>query len=321
MRSPFLIVAALSALSPSCLAQHERRALEPVELKHFTYELETFEAPSLKQGNGEFGIYLPEGYGQGEQRYPLVLWLHGMNEDASRFKSGGGARVLDQMRGEGKIPPLILVAPSAPRRTIYADGEGAGDVETFILRDLMTHIEKKYRISKQRGDRAIMGVSMGGMGALRIVLGDPSRFGAVAVHSAAAFPADISDLSGESGERIERTLQWLGITELLGDPLDPEKWARYIPSAMIGKLKREDLKGLRIYFDAGTEDRYGFGPPNEEFHRLLEEREIPHSFTLVEGGGHSWGSGTIQHRLEFSLKFVAEGFSAKAGDSDAKKEV
>ena len=319
MRIPLLIVVALLALSLDSLAQRGRRAHEPVELKHFTYEFETFEAPSLKQGNGEFGIYLPEGYDQGEQRYPLVLWLHGMNEDAGRFKDGGGAKVLDQLRGEGKVPPLILVTPSAPRRTIYADGEGSGDVETYILRDLMTHIEAKYRISKGRANRAIMGVSMGGMGALRIALSGPNRFGVVAVHSAAAFPADIANLSGESGARIQRTLAWLGMTDLVGDPLDPEKWARYIPSAMVHDLKPEDLKALRIYFDAGTEDRYGFGPPNEEFHRLLEERKIPHSFTLVEGGGHSWGSGEIQKRLEYSLKFVAEGFAPEEELPSAKK--
>jgi len=284
--------------------QRGRRAFEPVELKHFTYKLEKFEAPSLEDGQGEYGVYLPAGYDESEAVYPLILWLHGMNEDASRFHDGGGAKVLEQLRADDQIPELILVAPSAPRRTIYADGEAAGNVEKYILEDLMTHLERTYRISKKRRQRALMGVSMGGLGALRIALHEPMRFGTVAVHSAAAFPPDPSELSAEARERVQRTIQWMGLGELLGNPIDAEKWARYIPAAMAKTLKPEDLHALRIYFDAGTADRYGFGPPNEELHRLLEARGIEHEFTLVEGGGHSWGSGTLQTRLVHSLKFA-----------------
>ena len=287
--------------------QRGRRAYEPVDLKHFTYSLEKFKAPSLKDGQGEFGLYLPADYQQSKAQYPLILWLHGMNEDASRFHDGGGAKILEQLRADDQIPALILVAPSAPRRTIYADGESAGDVEKYILEDLLQHVEREYRVSGKRDERAIMGVSMGGMGALRIALSDPDLFGVVAVHSAAAFPPDPAQLTGESGERVQKTIQWMGLGDLLGQPVDPEKWAHYIPAALAQKLKPEDLHSLRIYFDAGTEDRYGFGPPNQEFHEILEAQGIEHSFTLVEGGGHSWGSGALQTRLQHSLKFAANG--------------
>ncbi len=297
------------------------RRSEPVELKHFTYELVTFDAPNLDGAKGEFGIYLPIGYEpDGERCYPWVLWLHGMNEDAGRFRDGGGAKELDMLRGEERIPEFVLVAPSAPSRTIYANGERAGNVERYILEDVTKYVEEHYRVATERAGRAIMGVSMGGMAALRLALKSPDRYATVAVHSAAAFPPDPTVLSGASAERVKRSVQWLGLSDLLGDPIDPEKWAQYIPSAMVKDIEPASLKKLRVYFDAGTEDRYGFGPPNEEFHELLEERKIEHSFWLVDGGGHSWGSGSMGDRLEKSFLFVAEGFPKPRAAEDGASE-
>lgn len=320
MRSFLLVLLGSLIVTPDLDAQRRRRAHVPPDLKHYDYRLESFEAESLPDSDGEFGIYLPKGYDENEAEYPWILWLHGMNEDASRFHDGGGASVLDRLRGEAAIPEVILVAPTAPRRTIYADGESEGDVEKYILTDLMGHLEKHYRLSTLARRRALMGVSMGGMGALRIALSDPGRFSTVAVHSAAAFPPDPTALSDRSGQRIQRTIQGLGLSQLLGDPVRPEQWARFIPSAMASQLDPADLKSLRIYFDAGTDDRYGFGPPNQEFHEILEKRKIPHSFTMVDGGGHSWGSGTLQERLAHSLKFVAEGLDHTDARDAAKDD-
>lgn len=314
-----LATLALLTLAFEAQAQRDRgdrgdrreRADEPVELKHFEYHLQEFDAPSLESGRGEFGVYLPVGYEAEENQdrlYPWILWLHGMNEDAGRFYYEGGASVLDQLRGEDKLPDLIVIAPSAPRRTIYANGEQDGDIEDYILENVIPYVEENFHLSKRREDFALMGVSMGGMGALRLALKQPDRYGTVAVHSAAAFPADPTKLGPEESARIQRTIQWLGLGSILGEPIDPQKWARYIPSALLEKIQASDLDGLRIYFDAGTADRYGFAPPNEMFHQQLDEKGIHHTFELVEGGGHSWGSGSLQKQLVNSLQFVAAAF-------------
>ncbi|MFG0320505.1 MAG: alpha/beta hydrolase [Planctomycetota bacterium JB042] len=315
--APAALIALL--LADDALGQRGRRGRhqEPVELKHFTYEKVTFDAPSLDGDEGGFGIFLPVGYDEdAETPYPWVLWLHGMFEDGDRFHAGGGAKALDALRGEGRIPALVLVTPTAPRRTIYANGEAEGDIEDYVLKDVTAYVEEHYRVAEDRAGRALMGVSMGGMGALRIAFKNPRRYATVAVHSAAALPPDPTVLEGRSAERVRRSIEWLGLGELLGDPIDPEKWALYIPSAIVEDLSPEDLHGLRIFFDAGTEDRYGFGPPNAQLHERLDERGIDHSFRLVEGGGHSWGSGSMPERLERSLEFVAAGFAPEEDGED-----
>lgn len=316
----WIFVCLFTLLAVEACAQGRRgRKSEPVDLQHFTYELVKFDADNVSDGDGEFGLYLPKGYDpEGEKVYPWILWLHGMNENASRFHDGGGAKALDSMRGEGKIPELIFVVLLVPRRTIYANGEALGDVEDYVLKDVISHVRGKCRISDARNESAIMGVSMGGMGAMRIALKDPKRFGSVAVHSAAAFPPDPTALEGRAAKRVQQSIQWLGLGDLLGDPIDPEKWAKYIPAAIASKMEPADLHELRIFFDAGTEDRYGFAPPNEEFHTLLDDRELTHTFRLVEGGGHSWGSGSMLERLAESLRFVAVPMTPKADSEESR---
>lgn len=321
MRStPSLLLLTWLLCCPSLLAQGRgpgSRKVEPVELAHFSYAVVSFDAPSLRTGKGELGVYLPKGYeDSGERVYPWILWLHGMNEDASRFHDGGGAAALDAMAAKGLLPEVVLVAPSGPRRTIYANGEGAGAVEDYILKDVIGYVQGHYRVATERAGRVLMGVSMGGMAALRIALKDPNAFCAVAAHSAAAFPPDPSVLDERSADRVRRSVQSLGLGAVLGDPIDPEKWGSLIPSAMVKGVTAEGLDGLRVFFDAGTEDRYGFGPPNEEFHQLLDQQQIVHTFHMVDGGGHSWGSGSMQERLSASLGFVADALTPKVADQE-----
>jgi S-formylglutathione hydrolase FrmB len=310
MRRLLLLAMAGIAAVPS--AQRARSAAA-VELTRFTYRTIEFVAPSIEGAWAECGVYLPLEYdaaANAERRWPLAIWLHGLNEDHRRFHSGG-ADVLDDLRAAGKIPPLIFVAAQAPRRTLYLNGERDGDIEDLILHDLIGHLETSYRVSGERGQRAIMGVSMGGAGAMRIALVHPQRFGAVAVHSSALLPADPDALP----ERFQRfagpMLQSLGLDELFGDPIDKAKWAKAMPAGILQSIDADHLAGLRIYFDVGTDDRYGFAPLNEQFHQALERKKIAHTFRLIEGGGHSWGSGSLQKTLEESLQFVGACFAGK----------
>ena len=66
--------------------------------------------------------------------------------------------------------------------------------EDLITKDLLEHLTKTYRVSKRRDQRAIMGISMGGMGALKIALKNPELFGTVSAHSSAVLPPDPKDL-------------------------------------------------------------------------------------------------------------------------------
>ena len=301
----YILLTALLSITcvADALSQRRGRSRGPAqELKQFTYKTVDFPSPSI-DGKSSYGIYLPKGYDgekNAERTYPLAIWLHGMRGSSRRFRSGGSA-TLDKMRKDDKIPEMILVTPSASSRPTYIDRGKGRNEESLILKDLMAHVEKNYRVSADRHQRAIMGVSMGAFGAMKMALKNPKLFGTVAVHSSPVLTADPADLG-----RYRRFA-----TQIFGDPIDKKEWAKEIPVALLETMDTKTLANLRIYFDAGTNDRYGFSPSNIALSERMTKAKIAHTFKSIEGGGHSWGTDSIQHAMQFSFPFVAKGFAGK----------
>jgi len=324
MQHPSFAVLTLTLLAAAAPAQRGDRGRgrdqTPSKLANFTFEQGTFKSDKAKGGEPGYGIYLPKGYADEankDVKYPWIVWLHGFG-GAGEFQGGGGAEVLDQLRGDGKIPPLAMVVFRGPvGRTTYMNGEAGGEIEDLIVGDLVKHLQEKYRLQSERSQRAVMGVSMGGMGALKIAMHHPETFGTVAVHSAAILPADPAELSQRYARQAQMMMERGGLDKVFGDPIDKAKWAHEMPLGLTASMKPEELKGLHIYFDAGTEDRYGFFEPNEQLDKAMTEKGFKHTYRKVEGGGHAWSSPKMKESLTTSLQFVAVVFTGK--DPGAKE--
>jgi S-formylglutathione hydrolase len=286
---------------------------------HGTFTTDDFEAKALGGKSSPYGIYLPEGYDEKEnqdRRYPLVVWLHGLFEDHKRFADRGGIQIVDRMIADGKLPPMVLVTAKG-ERSFYINGAEGGQWEDLITTDLLEHVAATYRVSEERGQRALMGVSMGGYGALKIAFKHPGLFGVVAAHSAAILPRDPSKLD----EAFPWLKEWGGgqmiLRQLFGNPPDTTKWAKENLLLIADQLDAKSLDGLQIYMDCGDHDRYGFGTPNTELHEILEKRGIAHTWSLVEGGNHGWQSGYNQEQLPHSLEFVGAAWAKPAARASA----
>ena len=139
-------------------------------------------------------IYTPPSYTR-RSKYPVLYLLHGIGGDEKEWLNGGQPQViLDNLYAEGKIEPMIVVMPNG--RAMKDDSAGGNimspdKVEAFatfekdLLYDLIPFIEKKYPVLKDRDNRAIAGLSMGGGQALNFGLGNPDRFAWVGGFSSA----------------------------------------------------------------------------------------------------------------------------------------
>lgn len=282
-----------------------RRESRPVELQHLTFAEKSFHSEAVDR-DMKYGIYLPKDYdaeANKDKKWPLVIWLHGMHEDHLRFHGRGGAPVLDAAIGDGKLPPCVFVTANGGSTSMYVNRKDQR-WEDLVSKDLLAHVTATYRVSDARDQRAILGVSMGGMAALRIAFTQPDLFGCVGAHSAAVFDTDPDKLP----DRIKGYANRLGLDEVFGNPIQKEPWQQANPLCLALALDKKALHGLRIYFDAGTEDRYGFADGNEKLHQALEKKGIEHTWRLIEGGGHSWGAGFQDQTLPFSFAMVGEMF-------------
>ncbi|MBL9076880.1 MAG: hypothetical protein JNL08_05220 [Planctomycetes bacterium] len=294
-----------------------RRESTPVELKQFAFQEQAFHSTAVDR-EMPYGVYLPKGYDDAahkDTKWPLVIWLHGMFEDHMRFHVRGGAPLLDRAVAEELLPPCVFVLADGGRTSMYIDAGEKRNYQQLVQKDLLDHVVATYRVAGERDQRALMGISMGGMAALRIGFTHPQLFGTIAVHSSAVFPADPKQLPPQLLQRASR----FGLTEVFGDPIDEKLWRATNPLGLAEAAKVEDLAGLRLYFDAGTEDRFEFGKTNQQLHEALEANKIPHTWQLVQGGGHAWGSGFQDASLLASLKFVGDGFRAGAARGAARQ--
>ena len=71
---------------------------------------------------------------------------------------------------------------------------------------------------------------------------------------------------------------------VFGSPVDRAFWDRNNPMQL---ARTAGLNGLKIYFDCGSQDDYGFDSGAQALHNLLVSRGVKHEFHLYPGG-HNW---------------------------------
>jgi enterochelin esterase-like enzyme len=139
-------------------------------------------------------IYTPPSYSK-NKKYPVLYLLHGIGGDEKEWLTHGQPQViLDNMFADGKLEPMIVVMPNG---RAMKDDRATGNimapdkVEAFatfekdLLNDLIPFIEKKYPVLKDRENRAIAGLSMGGGQSLNFGLGNLDKFAWVGGFSSA----------------------------------------------------------------------------------------------------------------------------------------
>ena len=140
-------------------------------------------------------VCLPPSYDSStSRRYPSIYLLHGFTGDHNQFKSGPMLNLnISEMTAiliaQGLIEEVIIVMPNAANvygGSFYASNKVIGDYRSYIARDLVKHIDGKYRTIPERGKRSIAGNSMGANGALSLAMEYPNVFGAVAAMSPSA---------------------------------------------------------------------------------------------------------------------------------------
>jgi S-formylglutathione hydrolase FrmB len=251
----------------------------------------TFTSPSLGK-EVAYAVQIPPSYETSpRRRYPVVYALHGLFEGPGFWERRGLTTFLDALWQKGEVPEMLVVAVDGDN-SFYVDGP-AGRWETMVLHDLVAHVESTFRVKPGREGRAALGISMGGYAALRLGLGHPEAFRAVATHSAM-----LLDKAPTADEGAGRG-QMAAFHKVFGDPIDTALWAANNPLALAQKADPKTAPAL--YFDCGTEDRYGLFAGNRELHQRLEARGVAHEFALYPG---DHGYEYVRTVLDKSLRFL-----------------
>jgi enterochelin esterase-like enzyme len=158
-------------------------------------KLDTIRYPSKTVGTVRKAlIYTPPGFTK-RRKYPVLYLLHGIGGDEKEWLNGGNPPViLDNLYADNKIEPMIVVMPNG---RAMKDDRAVGNIfdtaktrafatfEQDLLLDLIPYIEKNYPVLRDRENRAIAGLSMGGGQSLNFGLGNLDKFAWVGGFSSA----------------------------------------------------------------------------------------------------------------------------------------
>src|ERR1700676_4935368 len=248
-------------------------------------------------------VLLPPSYdAEKTRRYPSLYLLHGLGDNEEMLVHSGGMNLVEDLWEQHQLGEFLIVTPAAGASFYINSHDGKRRYEDFFLQEFMPGVEKRYRAQSGRGSRGIGGVSMGGYGALHIAFRHPQLFAAVGAHSAALIEK-MPNISAQNSPQIGR-LRVLG--DAFGSPFDPSFWNQNDP-ATIGH--NANLAGLKIYFDCGSEDDYGFDSGAQALDKMLTSRHIPHQFHLYPGG-HNWSYFAEHLRALLEFEFHAFGEAA-----------
>jgi enterochelin esterase-like enzyme len=165
-------------------------------------------------------IYTPPGYDEdSNKRYPVLYLQHGGGEDETGWSKQGRANlIMDNLIAEGKAKPFIIVMDNGtwsmqgPPRGERPAGEwppkGWADGFTkTLLEEIIPMIDKNFRTLANQQNRAMAGLSMGGMQTRVITLANPDVFSHIGMFSGGSI--SIEDVNNASGFKEKNKLLFI----------------------------------------------------------------------------------------------------------------
>lgn len=200
-------------------------------------------------------VYTPPGYGK-DKTYPVLYLLHGIGGDENEWPLGGTPDViLDNLLADKKTVPMIVVMPNGRASKEITAKSGFGQqgpafatFEKDLLYDLIPFIEKTYSVKKDRENRALAGLPMGGGQSLNFGLGNLDTFAGVGGFSSAPNTKRPANLIKDHAEAAK-------------------------------KLKL-------LYVACGNKD--GLMRISEGVHKMLDDKKVPHVWRVIPGGRHDF---------------------------------
>lgn len=193
------------------------------DVPHGTLSAVWYDSPTLKLRR-RMQVYTPPGYETSQTRYPVLYLLHGYGGDENEWTAlGRTAQIVDNLIAAGRARPMIVVMPNGHAAEHMAPGSGpiegqtprpqpaigppaappappAGTPMTAATRgmvlggaypesfmtDVVPFVERTYRVATGAENRAVAGLSMGGMHTLAISTANPDAFEYIGIFSHAS---------------------------------------------------------------------------------------------------------------------------------------
>ena len=224
--------------------------------------------------------------GENRAQYPTLYLLHGLSDDHTIWMR----RTSIERYAAAKN---IAVVMPAVGRSFYQDMRGGGRYWTFISEELPVLCRHFFPLSAAREDNFAAGLSMGGYGALRLGLGKPGHYAAVASLSGAL---DLARRVRDAA-RPESPISTGEFVSIFGPDANVEGGGSDL-FHLVQDLGKTDTVRPKLYLACGADDP--LLDDNRRFHQHLDSKHVEHTY-VEDAGRHEWSywDKHIQHVLDW----------------------
>ena len=259
--------------------------VQPPEIKYYPNihhgTIHSFSFTSDILGNSRtIKVYTPPDYDSyPEHHYPVVLFHDGLEY----ITLGSANNIIDYLLSEGRINSIIAVfVPPVNRDDEYAFNL-TQKYESFIVDELMPHIDATYRTLLDPEFRAMAGLSFGGLLTTQICFNRPESFGLAAPYSPSYWVKNKEVFNSVLGG-LKKDIKWY---------ID---WGTYEPDITINARLFKDGLEAKEYEKEWNEwhEAHSWGSWRAHLDNALEfffpgsavyveeEQTIPKSFVLMQ---------------------------------------
>jgi enterochelin esterase-like enzyme len=234
---------------------------------HGTMRDETYYSTVLNK-NRRVLVYTPPNYERSQTPLPVLYLYHGFWDTRYSWVTEGRlAQIVDNLLTEGKVVPMIVVVPEAhalpPEATTAIGPDFVANVVPYLTKnqqavddelfhDIIPFVKGHYNISDEPRERAIAGLSMGGLQSIETGIVHLGYFGWIGAFSPGVISAALS-------EEFNNAL------------MEP------------GKIN----KTLRLFDIISGDNDEIVGKHVTEFESRLKQANVQHVYTTLPGGTHS----------------------------------
>lgn len=249
---------------------------------------------SILDKNVLYNIYLPPDYGT-TKYFPVIYYLHGFGGDNN--SSNSFMQMIDSLIINNNFPKTIIIAPDGKKSWYIDDYAGNFKYSTMFIQGFIPFAKKMYSINNNVSKSTIMGVSMGGFGALRFTMLYPNEFG-----TCVSFMAGIStkkQICQDSEEDYQTFHQDLYGKDLKPSERASEFFVKNNPLYIAQKVDVKNLKSKKWYIQACDNDYHSLS--NAELHIIFHQLNIKHEFRILDGGHDG---DCVNRSMEEALEFI-----------------
>lgn len=211
---------------------------------------------------------ITEDISHSELGYMVILMLHGLGDDDLGFRGNIG------YFSQSSIPLMIIVPEG--ERGYWTDG-GMGDYASWALEAFALERER-LGLSEAPCRTAIVGLSMGGFGALNIGLANPHIFDHIVSMSPPDLEIATENMPKQGPMRDLYTNVW-------GEPIDMNKVMTINPYR---RLTDGEGKTQHLMVVIGEQEPEKFSVGVERITNVARQKNLDYELRIVPNAGHRW---------------------------------